>query len=222
MDGYGPGPLELLVPGRRHIEIPGLVMRRGPLPPEDVVEIDGIRTTGIARTLCDLGSVDPVDRVNLAFEWAWRSGVSLTWMEQTARRLEHPNRPGTRVLLGLVDRAREARAPTGSALEVEVDAIITSLPGVIRQYEVRRADGTFVARPDFAIPELKIAIEGHSRRHHFGLEREAADDHREADLAAEGWVVRYVTKRQTARPDELRASLLALVAARMRQFSRPA
>lgn len=112
MDGYGPGPLELLVPGRRHIEIPGLVMRRGPLPPEDVVEIDGIRTTGIARTLCDLGSVDPVDRVNLAFEWAWRNGVSLTWMEQTARRLEHPNRRGTRVLLGLVDRAREARAPT--------------------------------------------------------------------------------------------------------------
>lgn len=222
MDEYGPGPLELLVPGQRHIDLPGLIVRRGPLPPEDIVVVDGIRTTGIARTLCDLGTIDPAERVNMAFEWAWRNGVNLTWMEQTALRLEHPNRPGPRVVLGLIERAREARVPTASALEVELDAVVMSLPGVVRQYVVRRDDGSFVARPDFAIPELRIAIEAHSRRHHFGLSREASDAQREADLMAEGWLVRFVTKPHITRPDELRASLLATVAARMRQFARPA
>lgn len=222
MDEYGPGPVELLVPGRRHIQLPGLVMRQGPLPPEDIVVVDGIRTTGIARTLCDLGSIDPIQRVTMAFEWAWRTGVSLTWIEQTAQRLEHPTRPGPRVVLGLVARARGLREPTASALEVELDAVVMSLPGVVRQHVVRRADGSFVARPDFAIPELKIAIEGHSRRHHFGFEPEVSDAEREADLVAEGWLVRFITKPQITRPDELRASLLATVAARMRQFARPA
>ena len=44
----------------------------------DIVELDGITCTNIARTLADLGSVDPADKVRVAFESAWRRGVSLT------------------------------------------------------------------------------------------------------------------------------------------------
>ena len=50
----------------------------------DIVVVDGIRTTNVARTLCDLGSVEPAARHRVAFEWAWRNGFSLTWMTQVA------------------------------------------------------------------------------------------------------------------------------------------
>ena len=222
MDDYGPGPLEILVPNSRRIELPGLVVRRGPMPTCDLVEVHGIRTTNVARTLCDLGNVDPVERVTAAFEWAWRGGASLLWVERTAERLAAPNRPGPRLVLDLIARARDLRSPTDSALEVELESILAMLPGVVRQYEVRRADGTFVARPDFAIPQLRIAIEGHSRRHHFGLRSEADDAEREADLQAEGWVVRFVTKAHLRRPAELSASLRALVASRLALLARGA
>ena len=220
MDEYDPGPLELLVPNRRRIELPGLVIRRGPMPASDIVEIDGIRATGIARTLCDIATIDPLPRVTAAFEWAWRRGVSLSWIERTADRLAAPNRRGPRVMLELVARARELRAPTESALELELERILERLPGLVRQHEVRRADGSFVARVDFAIPALKIAVEAHSRRFHDGFASASSDAAREAALHAEGWIVRFVTKAHLHHPTELEASLRSLVAARLDLMAR--
>ena len=75
-------------------------------------------------------------------------------------------------------------------------------------------NGRFIARADFAIPELKIAIEAHSRRFHFGQDQEHHDSTRETELQAEGWIVRYVTHAQARNRRALRASLLALVNAR--------
>jgi very-short-patch-repair endonuclease len=213
-DDYRPGPLELLLPSGRHIDLDGVVLRTGPFYDEDVVEVDGIRCTGIARTLCDLGSIDPLPRVRLAFEWAWRTGSSLTWIEQTAARLDHPRRRGPRLLLALVDEARRHGRPTESALEVNVEAVICSLPGLVRQHVITRGDGTFLARVDFAIPDLKIAIEAHSRERHFGIGASASDDDREIALQSEGWIVRFVTEAHRRRPDTLRSSLVALILAR--------
>jgi hypothetical protein len=219
-EGYSPGPLELLVSGHRHIDVPGLVMRQGPFHEEDLVEVDGIHCTGVARTLCDLASIDPAERVNLAFEWAWRTGSSLTWIEHTAARLDRSRRRGPRLVLALVEEARKHERPTASALEANVEAVITSLPGLVRQYSITDADGRFIARVDFAIPDLKIAIEAHSRERHFGVAASASDDDREIALQGEGWIVRFVTEAHRRRPDALRASLLALVAARVATVTR--
>jgi very-short-patch-repair endonuclease len=215
-DGYGAGPLELLVPGNRHIALPDVVVRRGPFHEDDLCEVDGIHCTTIARTLVDLGSIDPLPKVKAAFEWAWRNGVSLTWIERTAERLLARRRPGPRMILGLVDQARRQGRPTESALESKVEDTIATLPGLVRQFDVRRADGTLVARVDFAIPHLKLAIEAHSRRHHFGFDAPTADAAREADLMSEGWSVRYVTDAERRAPDRLRASLLAMIDGRLR------
>ena len=214
-DGYEPGPLELLVAGHRRISVPGVVLRQGPFHDADLTTVDGIQCTGVARTLCDVASVDPLSRVKVAFEWAWRTGFSLTWIEQTAIRLDHPRRSGPRVIRELVREARVHARPTASALEVNVETTIVSLPGVVRQHAIRRADGTFVGRVDFAIPDLKIAIEAHSREHHFGIANEESDAQREIAMQAEGWIVRFVTDAQRRQPETLRASLLALVSARI-------
>ena len=214
IDGFPEGPLELLVPSSRHIRLPGLVVRRGPMDRADLFVVDQIRTTTIARTLCDLGElVDDVD-LRIAFEWAWRSGVSLLWLRRTAERLARPNRRGPRRLLGLLDDTGRRARPTESTLEVHVEDVLDALPGIVRQYRVVRPDGSLIGRVDFAIPELRIAIEAHSRAHHVGPFVEEADAAREAELHAQGWIVRYVTDGQRRRPEELRRTLLALIAAR--------
>ena len=71
----------------------------------------------------------------------------------------------------------------------------------------------FVARPDFAIPELRIAIEAHSRRFHFGPAHENCDAG-ESQMQAEGWIVRYVTSAQARHAPTLRSSIEVLIAAR--------
>jgi len=221
MDGYADGDLQLIVATCRHLLLPGFEIHRAPLEAIDVVEIDGIRTTGIARTLSDLGRFDTRLQVKIAFEWAWRNGHSLEWMRWTAKRFVSPRRRGPRMLLSLVEEAEHHMRPTESTLEVRVEEVIMSLPGIVRQFTVRRADGSTLARTDFAIPELKIAIEGHSRKHHFGPDATESDARREDDLQAQGWIVRFVTDRQRKRPDELRRSLLRLVDARRRQLGEP-
>jgi very-short-patch-repair endonuclease len=217
LDGYARESVELLLPGKRRILLPNLVCHHGPMGPEhslDFTEVDGIRCTGVARTLCDLGSVDPKERVAMAFESAWRNGYSLTWMRQTAERLHRPGQRGTGVLMRLLDSAETRPTPTESALEVRVERALSGIPGVVRQFSIFDAKGRFIARTDFAIPELKIAIEAHSRRFHFGPENEQRDSQREALVQAEGWIVRYVTHAQTRNRRALRSSLLALVSAR--------
>jgi very-short-patch-repair endonuclease len=216
MDGCPPGPLELLVPDCRRIALAGLVIRQGSVDPVDLVVVDSIRCTGVARTLCDLATHAPPAQAKLAFEWAWRTGHSLAWIRQTAERLEHPRRRGAGRVLALVRQAEQLGSPTESALEVAVEEVLAMIPGIVRQHVVRTSSGAFVARVDFAIPQLKIAIEAHSREHHFGFDARVRDAERESALQAEGWIVRFITESQRRRPDSLRASLLSLVAARQR------
>lgn len=216
-DGYSSGPVELLLPSGRRQHLDGIVHHRGPMGPEhslDFTEVDGIPCTGVARTLCDLGSVDSRERVRMAFESAWRNGYSLTWMRQTAERLHRPGQRGTSVLLRLLDSVETRQSPTESALEVVVERALAGISGVVRQFSIFDPEGRFVARTDFAIPDLKIAIEAHSRRFHFGSERADHDSAREAVMQAEGWIVRYITAAQARNSRVLNRSIQALVAAR--------
>lgn len=221
LDGFAPGPLELIVPTARRIAFPDLVVRRRSLDPSDITTVDVIRTTNIARTLVDLAGVVNEKALRIAFDAAWRSGASLTWIGSTAERLTSTGRSGPRAVLELVERARQHRTATDSALEVTVERALAGIPGLVRQHVVRRHDGSFVARVDFAIPALRIAIEAHSRRHHFGITTESADADRETALQAEGWIVRYVTAAQARDPHALRRSVEALVAARTGSRTQP-
>ena len=216
-DGYGQGPLELLLPDGRHSHLSDVIHHRGPMGPQhanDFTQLAGIRCTGIARTLCDLGSVDPRDKVRTAFESVWRRGVCLVWLRETAERLHRPGQRGTGVLMSLLDEAVTHGTPTESALETFLENSLAGIPGLVRQHVIFDASRRFVARVDFAIPELKIAIEAHSRKYHFGPDHEDADADREARVQAEGWVIRYVTKSQARNRSELLSSIRALIAAR--------
>jgi len=87
------------------------------------------------------------------------------------------------------------------------------LPAPVAQFRVFDAAG-FVARVDFAYPELRLAIEYDGLWH---AERAAfLDDRRRLNrLNAAGWVVRHVTAEDLRRPEWLLARIRALRAQRL-------
>ena len=64
-----------------------------PLPPEDLVEVDGIPSTGLARTVVDACSVVDADRRLRLVDDFERRRASLNWLRLTAERLHRPASP---------------------------------------------------------------------------------------------------------------------------------
>ena len=159
----------------------------------DIVEIDGIRYTSIARTLVQLGLNEPRERVETALDSALRNGASPRWIEKTLGQLRRPGPTGLQTLEAIIaDPTRSGRL-SESVLEAVVERAIADpdLPPPARQYELQVASGT--RRFDLAFPDAKLGIEGHSRRFHWGVGREETDNLRDLELAAEGWEVLYIT-----------------------------
>jgi hypothetical protein len=176
----------------------------------DVTRVDGIVVTGLARTMADLGSVCPPDKVLQALDDVRRRGHSLAWLRQTAERLRRPGQRGPFLLLELLDQVSgEQRAPD-SWFERLLERCLASpdLPPLHRQYEVRDRRGRFVARLDAAFPAIKLGIEAHSRRYHDGDRTERVDENRDLRLAVLGWEVMYVRWQHLEHPDQLVASVL--------------
>jgi very-short-patch-repair endonuclease len=217
-DGYAPGPIEVVVANWRQPLAALATQHRAKVIIDEVVSVDRVPCTGIARTLADLGSVDPVQKVRIAFESVWRRGVSLQWLRDNAERLHRPGQSGTRVLLQLLDEAEHAMRPTESALELRLERCLKGIEGVVRQFNVRDARGRFVARADFAIPDVKIAIEAHSREFHFGPSAAHRDEMREQLLVEQGWLVLYFGDRQLRAPAKVRTKVRTVVERRRADF----
>jgi hypothetical protein len=205
LDGFDREPrLEVYSVRGRRIRGLDVVQHWGPsLPPSDVVTIDGVPTTGLARTVTDLAASGDGDAVLRMVDELDRREISLVWLEQTARRLHRPGQVGTRLVREVV-ASRDGRTPD-SWFERLVERCIAApgLPPWERQYEVR--DGRrFCATLDLACPELRLGVEAHSKRFHFGSIRETSDQARDDELAALGWDLRYVGwYAATREPDEV-------------------
>ena len=216
LDGFDADVVEVsALRDRTRARSAGIVHQVAALEPCDVIVMDGIPTTTVARTLADLGSVAPRRRVLKALDSARRSGVSTTWCRQTAERLHRPGQAGTGVLLGLLDEAQGDRVPE-SWLERLVEELLAvpGIPPLVRQFVVRDDGGRFIARVDLAIPSIRLAIEAHSRRFHFGRGAGAADEERDLRLTASGWATLYLGYQHTRRPAEVVPLVVAAVAHR--------
>jgi very-short-patch-repair endonuclease len=211
VDGYRDDRVVLVLTSPRRIHLEGVTVHVGPLAAIDITQVDGIRCTTVERTLCDLGSVSSDFRVKLAFEWYWRRAANLVALQATVDRLHRPGQHGTKAIQELLVAARLDGRPTGSALEVRLEAIIGDIEGIVRQYEVFDRMGRFVARPDFAIPALRVAIEAHSRQHHQGFAARDKDQARHEALVANDWRVQYVTAKQMDDPAKVRSGIRTLI-----------
>ena len=109
------------------------------------------------------------------------------------------------------DRARPglvARAPRGGACS-PCPAAASRPPA----HRTRRRRGRFVARVDLAVPSLRLAIEAHSRRFHFGdAARRARRGPGSALISAAGWATLYLGYQHTRRPGHVVPFVLAAVA----------
>ena len=151
-----------------------VIHHRGPMGPEhanDFTQVQGIRCTGIARTLCDLGSVDPRDQVKAAFESAWRRGVSLVWMRETAERLHRPGQRGN----GRADViARRGRDPRDSYRVCARD-VPRELPrwdtGTRASIHDLRRKSSLRSSRRLRNSRVQDCHRSHSRKYHFGPER---------------------------------------------------
>jgi hypothetical protein len=218
LDGFaGELAVEVSVVATRRYRLAGVVSHHvETLDRRDLVVVDGIACTGLARTLSDLGSVCPPDQVRQALDDARRRRASLKWLNDTARRLHRPGQRGTGVLLALLQEAAvEGRAPD-SWFERLVERCLAcpDLPPLVRQHVVRDERGRFTARIDVALPSIKLGIEAHSRAFHTGPTRERADEDRDLRLAALGWEILYVGWQQTKDPAGLLEVVVAATAGR--------
>jgi G:T-mismatch repair DNA endonuclease (very short patch repair protein) len=91
------------------------------------------------------------------------------------------------------------------------------LPDPVAQFRVFDEEG-FVARVDFAYPDLKIAIE-YDGLWHGGTNAFLDDRRRMNRLAAAGWMVLHVTAGDMQHPERLAAQVRALRAQRQAQMN---
>jgi hypothetical protein len=182
----------------------------------DIVVLRGIQTTGLARTLADLGSVCITSEVRRALTDVRRRGSSLQWIRQTAQRCHRPGQAGTGQLLRLLDAVpHEGEVPESWFEELLAECLADpAIPPVVAQYRILDHRGAFVARVDLAIPSVRLGIEAHSRRFHFGPDAGRLDEQRDLAAAAVGWELLYLGWHDAKRPSEVRAVIRQVVKAR--------
>jgi hypothetical protein len=187
----------------------------------DVVVVRGIAATGLARTLADIGSVCTNREVRRALTDVRRRGNSIQWIRQTAQRLHRPGQAGTGQLLRLLDTIpHEGGVPESWFEELLAECLTDpAIPPVVAQYRILDRRGAFVARVDLAIPSVRLGIEAHSRRFHFGPDAGRLDEQRDLAVAAVGWELLYLGWHAAKRPSEVRAVIRRVIEARRSDLS---
>jgi very-short-patch-repair endonuclease len=172
-----------------------LVHRVTHLPAPDVGLADGIPCTRPVRTLIDLAGVVGPGALEFALDDCLsRRLVSVAYLERRLDSLGRQGRDGARALADLLANRTGARPRSHSEFERRlVNAIrLAGLPAPQTQYEVALPGGRR-AFLDVAYPEVMLAIEADSYRHHSSRTDWGRDRTRNRLLIALGWRILPVT-----------------------------
>lgn len=212
--GFGWGAPEISVPRGRGTRRNGVRLHTSTdLDRAEQVVVDGIPTTGVRRTLLDLGRFVGDQHLLRSIEWARRER-DVTWSEliDTLARHARRGRPGIRRLRRVIAGNVHRSEVTDSDFELLVLALLAEagLPAPVLHHRV--LDGErFVAEVDLAYPHLRIAIELDGAVHLDAGVRER-DLPRQNDLILAGWtVLRFTWKRFVERPDQIVAEVRAAI-----------
>lgn len=187
--------LEVMVPRRRAPTPKGVVVHRVELGRADTERREGIPRTRPPATILGLAAVVPIAALETALDNALLRG--LVSCDQLQRRLDSGDRrgrPGTAALTELLavraGRTRWTQSEFERRLLVLITAAGIAVP--IPQFEMVLPDGRRVFL-DFAWPDVRVALEAQSYRHHAGRIAWSRDQSRLAILASIGWRVVPVT-----------------------------
>jgi hypothetical protein len=201
--------------------VPAVVHHVTPMDPCDLTTVRGIPCTGFGRTLSDLGSVVREPRVlRRALTSARRRGIDLDVLRSDAKRLHRPGQAGTGALLRQLDTIPyEGVVPATWFEELLLMCVeAPGMPPIELQHRIVGLDGRIVARPDIAFPSVKLGLEAHSRRFHFGPDAEAHDEDRDLLCAEVGWELMYLGWYATKQPAEVLQRVRAVIRARQELF----
>lgn len=151
--------------------------------------------TSIERTLLDLCAVVPELRAAAAIDDALRRELTTVKdLDRLVGEVARRGRRGCGILRRLVREREGLPAAPHSPLETKFFQLIrkSGLPMPKPQHVVREGN-SFVARLDFAYPEIKLGIECHSRRWHSGKQERERDLERLDRLSTLGWTIEFVT-----------------------------
>lgn len=158
----------------------------------------GFPVVSIERTLLDLGAVCSERRAAIALDNALLRGLTSTdRLDECLRVTAKKGRRGCGVLRRLTKRrVGLPNVPNSPAETVLFDLLSTSsLPRPQLQYEVDLPGGT-VARPDFAWPDRRFAVEMDGFEFHWGRDAFERDRERLNKLMLVGWRVLFATWRE--------------------------
>jgi hypothetical protein len=192
-----------LPPGSAACTMPGLHVRRRHLDAEHLTSRRGARATTPTATAFDLARIQPLDEAVVALDQFLAPGlVLLDELRAAANALTGYGCRQVRAAVGLADG--RAESPQETRLRLLLHR--SPLPLPTAQFSVR-VDGRFVARVDFAWPELEVAVEyeglWHGERQHVARDRQRLNR-----LTAAGWRVIFVTAADLHHP----AALIARIA----------
>lgn len=199
-------PVEVIVPpGIRWSPRSGVRVREAVLAPQDCVGRAGLRWTTRTRTGLDVvrrGALD--DAVVLLDQLASTGVVRLDEVREAA--LAQPRGRGSRLAREAAQLA-DGLAESPQETRVRLLLLRAGLPAPKAQHRVFDDDG-FVARVDFAWPELRVVVE-YDGLWHAEPGQFARDRQRLNRLVAAGWRVIFVTAVDLYRPELLVARIAA-------------
>jgi very-short-patch-repair endonuclease len=197
VDLAGPEDVELTLPPTAHPRrVAGVRVRRAVLPPGEVRRRRGMPATTPKATAVRVAAALPHDEAVVAVDRLVASGrVDLEPIRTLAAAQSGPG-------------AGRAESPQETRLRLLM--LRGRLPLPVAQYVVR-CDGVFVARVDFAWPDLKVAVE-YDGLWHAAEGQFARDRQRLNRLHAAGWRVVFVTAADLHHPEQLIARIAAALA----------
>ncbi len=216
IDGFRSPRTEIVVPmGCSGRNVDALVHHSTQWDRIDRVVRDGVATTGLVRTVVDLGAVVPLRRLETAAESAMRVH-QIDWSDLRGGLIRHSRRGRDgcgrlRVLLEARHGSGELPRSDWSRLVANI-LVDAGLPSPQLEFPVTGPGGAVLAEVDLAWPDQRVVVELDSVRWHLNRKSFERDRARRNRLRVLGWTVLEVTWAQTigARPAFIRMIRSAL------------
>jgi hypothetical protein len=194
--GADPPPAEITTPRWQRAVSHGLIVHESlDLIADDIVTADGLRCTGPARTLIDLGAVLRPWHLERVLDEALASRlVTLDELVRVHRRVARRGRDGVGVIRPLLDERLDRRGGVANHFESRVAKLLIAhgLPAPVHQYPVDLGSGVTVLL-DLAWPEHRVCLECDGLRWHTGAGQLRWDNRRQNGLVMAGWTVLRTT-----------------------------
>lgn len=187
---------------------PGVTVRRShDIGEEDIVEIDGLPVTGVARTIVDLAALLTPAHLGAIVDDAVAAGLtSIEELMGLRDRIARRGKPGVKTLREVLDE----RAPgpeRGTSLERRGAQILIDggLPEPEYEFPIPWDGGR---RFDAAYPEHRLAIEWDSIRWHTQLDAFQRDRERDRAATIHDWrILRFTWKDVSEHPERVVATV---------------